>query len=197
MGTLVGSWPDRALDQIQPARPGDPPHQEWSIIALREPSPEARVVAKAREIADRPSLVNRLSRADDRDVAWFLAEDHVPARPDGQSARLVSWDGTRATIEHQGTCDLVIARTFDQGWHARIGRGPEQPVLPVDGGLLAVRVEGSGTDRVRLRYYPPQLSLFAATSLVALSLVAAVLVAALVAWARSTMRGHAWRAITG
>ena len=45
----------------------------------------------------------------------------------------------QATVEHEGACDLVIARTFDAGWLAIIDDKPEQPVLSADGGFLAVR----------------------------------------------------------
>ena len=112
-------------------------------------------------------LIDRLFRSDDPDLAMFLAEDAVPARADATSARLISWDGSTATVEHEGTCDLVIARTFDRGWLARIGDGPEQPVLPVDGGFQAVRVEGSGTHRVEISISARRFSLFAAISLAA------------------------------
>ena len=115
----MGSWQDPALDQIYPRTPSDPANEAWSIVELGEPMPEARVAPHARAVADRRSLISRLSREDDRDVAWFLAEDQVPPRPDARSGRLLSWDGAVATIEHDGTCDLVIARTFDAGWLAR------------------------------------------------------------------------------
>ena len=108
------------------------------------PVPRGAVAARARTSPDRAALVDRLSRSDDRDIAWFLAEDRVPDRPDARSARLVVWDGTTATVEHDGPCDLVIARTFDPGWLARVDDGPERPVLPVDGGFQAVRLDGAG-----------------------------------------------------
>ena len=111
-------------------------------------------------------LIGRLTREDDLDMAWFLAEDDVPGRPDARSARLVSWDGTSAVVEHDGPCDLVVARSFDPGWTARInGDGPSS-VLRVDGGFQGVRLAGSGTDRVELRYQP------AGVAAVALDLVA-------------------------
>jgi hypothetical protein len=179
LGKFVGSWQDPALDQIFPRMPSEPANEPWSIVYLGDPMPEARVAAHARTIADRPALVNRLSRADDRDQAWFLAEDRIPPRPDARSARLVSWDGTVGTIEHEGTCDLVVTRTFDLGWLARIDDGPEQSVVPVDGGFLAVRVEGSGTHRVTLRYQPQRLAIFATISLVAAASIAGVVVGAL------------------
>jgi hypothetical protein len=99
-------------------------------------------------------LLSRLSREDDRETAWFLAEDRLPARPEARSARLVSWDGATAVIEHDGPCDLIVARSFDPGWKARINGGPEERVLRVDWGYIGVRLMDSGTDRVSLRYRP-------------------------------------------
>jgi hypothetical protein len=178
VGKNSGYLRDPALDQIYPRKPSDPAEEDWSIVELGEPSPEVRVALRARAVADRPSLINRLSREDDRDLAWFLAEDRVPPRPDARSARLLSWDGTVAKVDHDGTCDLVIARTFDEGWLARIDDGPEQSVLPVDGGFQAVRLEGSGRHRVAMRYRPPRFLLFATVSLVALALAIGVALAA-------------------
>ena len=69
------------------------------------------------------------------------------------------WDGTAATVEHDGPCDVVIARTFDPGWQAGIDEGRAPPIFPVDGGFLAVRLDGLGVDRVAMRYRPPGLAL--------------------------------------
>jgi uncharacterized membrane protein YfhO len=113
----------------------------------------------------------------------------VPARAEARSARLVSWDGMAAMVEHAGDCDLVIARTFDAGWQARIDGEPEQPVLSADGGFLAVRVPGSGTHRIRLRYQPRRLALYSAISLVSAASIAGVIAAAL--WNASRRRTYA------
>ncbi len=125
---------------------------------------------RARTAANRAALLERLSRSDDLDTAWFLAEDEVPDRPDARQARLVAWDGTTATVEHDGPCDLVLARTFDPGWLARVDGGPERPVAPVDDGFQAVRLDGSGVHRVGLRYRPPRMALWIAISLAAAAL---------------------------
>jgi hypothetical protein len=188
LGDELGRWRDPALDKIIYRRPSDPSHRIWSIVRLDDPLPEARVARRARTSSDRGRLIDRLSQSDELDVAWFLAEDAIPARPDAESARLVSWDGAAATIEHVGPCDLIIARTFDAGWLARVDDGPEQSASPVDGGFLAVRLEGSGTHRVALRYRPPRITLFATISLFAAALVAATLCAELVARLRPRVR---------
>jgi hypothetical protein len=195
IGTEIGRWRDLALDQVAHRGPSDPTNRVWSIVQLDEPSPEARVAIRARTVARPDELTDRLFRVDDADLAVFLAEDAVPARADASSARLISWDGSTATVEHEGTCDLVVARTFDAGWLARVGEGPEKPVLPVSAGFQAVRVEGSGTHRVSLRYQPPQFTLYAMVSLGALVLAAGIVLAAFVAWARSPARGQDGHAV--
>jgi uncharacterized membrane protein YfhO len=98
---------------------------------------------------------------------------------------LVSWNGAVAEVEHDGPCDLVIARTFDSGWLADMGGGNEQRVLPVDGGLMAVRIEGSGTDRVRLRYQPPHFAMWLSISVLAAVSAAVTLIGSVVSAFRS------------
>ncbi len=167
VGKELGRRRDRALDRIIYHAAAEPATRAWSIVELDQPFPEARVAFRSRTIDDRRALIDRLSRSDDQDIAWFLAEDQVPGRPDTQSARLLGWDGSAATVEHDGSCDLVVARSFDPGWTARIDEGPARPVFPVDGGFQAVRLDGSGVHRVTLRYRTPRLSFWAAITIVA------------------------------
>jgi len=188
LGQEVGRWRDPALDRIVPRSPTEPATRAWSIVQLDEPFPQARVASRAATAPHRRGLVMRLSYFDDLDVAWFLAEDGIPARPDARFARLISWNGSAAEVEHDGPCDLVIARTFDPGWRARINGGREHPVLPVDAGFQAVRINGSGTDRVALRYQPPRILIWASTSLLAAALLISTLIAALVSSLRSSPR---------
>lgn len=131
-------------------------------------------------------MLGRLSKSDDLDLAWFLAEDDIPDRRDASSARLLLWDGSSAIVEHDGPCDLVIARTYDPGWTAQINGGLAQPVLPVDGGFLAVRLEGSRKDRITLRYLPARFRMWIAISLLAAAVVAIGLLAGLVSWIKTT-----------
>jgi hypothetical protein len=126
-------------------------------------------------------LLNRLTREDDVEIAWFLAEDDVPGRPEAGSAQVVSWDGASALVEHEGACDLVIARSFDPGWTARINGGPAQRVLRVDGGYQGFRIAGSGQHRVVLEYRPPGWSWYVTISSLS---AAAVIVPLLVSLAR-------------
>lgn len=170
LGTELGQWRDPALDRIVYHAANEREERSWSIVRLADPFPEARVTARARTAPDRSTLVEHLARSDDLDTAWFLDEDHVPTRPDTPRARLNSWDGTVATVEHDGPCDLVLARTYDPGWYARIDDGPEHPVLRVDVGFQAVRLEGSGTHRVRLVYRTPRAALWWSITLCAAGL---------------------------
>jgi hypothetical protein len=179
-GEELGRWRDPALDRIVYHAAGEPASRSWSIIRVDDPFPEVHVASRARTSPDRATLVERLFASDDREVAWFLAEDRVPGRPDAGHARLTAWDGTTATVEHDGPCDLVIARTFDPGWLVRVDDGPERPVLPVDGGFQAVRLDGAGLHRVSLHYRTPRIALWSAISIAAASLeiaAAAVLLA--------------------
>ncbi len=170
LGTELGTWRDPALDVIVYHPPNEREERSWSIIRLADPFPEARVASRARTAADRTALIERLSQSDELETAWFLAEDRVPARADAHRARLASWDGTTATVEHDGPCDLVLARTFDPGWLARIDDGPDRPVLRVDVGFQAVRLEGSGTHRVRMIYRTPRSTLWWSITVAAASL---------------------------
>jgi hypothetical protein len=181
LGTELGRYRDPALDLIVYHTPVQPATRLWSIVELDQAFPEARVALRSRTIADRRTLNFRLSQSDDLDIAWFLAEDRVPNRPDARSARVVDWDGSTATVEHDGPCDLILARSFDPGWLARIDNGPDQAMLPVDGGFQAVRLDGSGTRRVALRYRTPQLGLW-----VSITIIAALL--DLVLWAKANFR---------
>lgn len=167
LGEELGRWRDPALDRIVYHAAGEPVARLWSIVQVDDPFPEARVALLARTSPDRNALIRRLSESDERGVAWFIAEDRIPARPDARAARLASWDGATATVEHDGPCDLVIARTFDPGWLARVDDGPERPVYPVDAGFLAVRLDGAGTHRVSLIYRTPRIVLWAALSIAA------------------------------
>ena len=120
LGKDVGHWHDPTLDHLVARDPFEPAARDWSIVELAEPFPEARAAPRAYTAASLGDLLSRFTREDDLDMAWFLSEDDVPGRPEGKSARVVSWDGTNATVEHDGPCDLVIARSFDPGWTARI-----------------------------------------------------------------------------
>ena len=71
----------------------------------------------------------------------------------GPPARMVdlkNWDGRSAIVDHDGSCYLIIRRTYYPGWTCRVNDGPEQPVLKVNGGLQGVPLTGTGTSRVHI-----------------------------------------------
>jgi hypothetical protein len=189
-GHELGRRQDPTLERLVRRDPSDQRHRVWSIIKLDDPTPEVRAARRAEIFAARTTVIGRLCVSEDRDLAMFVSADGVPARPDARLARVVSWNGSTATVEHVGACDLVIARTFDPGWLARIDNGPEKSVLPVDGGFQAVRIEGSGTHTVTLRYQPPRFMLFAVISLIALVLIADTILLAAVSSLRSPTLGR-------
>jgi hypothetical protein len=179
LGKTVGHWHDSTLDHLVERDPFDPSPRDWAIVELAEPFPEARAALRAYTAASLGDLLNRFTREDDLDIAWFLSEDDVPGRPEARSARVVSWDGTTATLEHEGPCDLVIARSFDPGWQARINGGQPERVLHVDGGYQGFRIAGSGVDRVVLEYRPPGWVWFVRISSVSAGTVFLVLLGSL------------------
>ncbi len=190
LGKDMGQWRDPALDQIVHRSPDQPAVRNWSLIELDAPFAEARVALRARRIADRRALLRRLSASDDLDLAWFLPEDGVADRADAKSARLLSWDGSTAEVEHDGPSDLVIARTYDPGWTARINDRIDQPVLPVDGGFQAIRLDGSSRDRISLRYRPARFGLWLAISSLAATAISAGMLTGLISWIRTNNRAE-------
>ena len=146
---------------------------------MRDPGafPAARAARRVREATGWGELYTTLSSGDRPDEAWFLAEDGAPRLPEpfATAARVRSWDGRAAVVEHDGSCVLILRRTYFPGWSYRIGGGPEQPVLKVDGGLQGVPLEGSGTHRVEVAYYPTGLRRAVSISIAALGIAALAL----------------------
>ncbi|MGE3822013.1 MAG: hypothetical protein AB7I30_21580, partial [Isosphaeraceae bacterium] len=174
--------PDPALDAILPPRADRPLPRTYRLERYPEPFPHARTALRTETAADWYEIYPALSRSADPDVVWFLKE-HAPVdspEPRALNARVVSWDGRSGVVEHDGTVDLVIRRTYYPGWSARLDDGSEVPVTPADGGLQSVRLPGVGPTRVTLRYQPTFLIRGVALSLLATS--AAVLVIARGAW---------------
>jgi len=172
---FVGS--DRALDRLVHTDPGTLMHRTWHIERYAGAYPPVHVALRAFTAHDERALLERLSVSDSPDEVWFLPEDRPLDSPSlrARSARVLRWDGVSGEIEHDGPCDLVITRTYYPGWTARIGNGSNVPVLRADGGVQAVRLEGSGVTRVSLHYRPQGMMPGAVISLAALSLVAFVL----------------------
>ncbi|HMF36066.1 MAG TPA: hypothetical protein VKF17_05480, partial [Isosphaeraceae bacterium] len=92
----------------------------------------------------------------DIQAVWYRAGDQPPASagPIATTAKVISWDGRTALVEHDGTCDLVINRTYYPGWFASVNEGLEQPVARAEIGVQAVRLVGHGPSRVTFAYRP-------------------------------------------
>jgi hypothetical protein len=178
---------DLALDRLAYRPPGTPARREWRVVRLPEPFPFARAATRAFTAPDRSSLLDRLGRHDALDEAWYLTGEspRSTGKPWARSAHVERGDGHGALVEHDGTCDLVVARTYYPGWTSQVGTGPEQPVHRVDGGLQAVRLEGPGPSHVRFRYRPTALSVATASSSASVVVALLFVASGLVRWLRS------------
>ncbi len=151
----------------------------WKLVRHHDVFPPAWIARSMHEAAGWGELYSTLSLRDERDVAWFIAGDgpaHLPT-PTAQAARLESWDGQTAVVEHDGSCILIVRRTFYPGWYYQVDGGPLEQALKVDGGLTGALVAGSGTSRVTLSYRAAPLVQGARVSLFALGMIAVVLCA--------------------
>jgi hypothetical protein len=174
--------PDPALDRVMASVPGLQGRGPWKLVRDRAAFPPARVARRVRTAESWGRLYTTLSTADLPDEAWFLAEDGAPVLPGplATSAHVRSWDGRIAVVEHDGSCVLILRRTYYPGWSYRIDGGPERPVLKVDGGLHGIPLTGSRPTRVEVRYRPTGLARAATIALAALG--AALLVLSAAGW---------------
>jgi hypothetical protein len=168
---------DPALDRLANRPAGSPLGRDWRVVRLPDPIPAARVALRVSEAPDRTALIVALSRSDSADHARSLPEARPPEGrgPRARSARVLHWEGTSGQVEHDGECDLILSRAFYPGWVASVDDGPERPAWPADGGLLAVRLEGQGVSRVRIRFRPTRRGPAALTSGVAVGAALVVL----------------------
>jgi len=154
----------------------------WTLVRVPNAFSPAWIARQVREAPTWGLLFLTLSRDDALDEAWFLPEDRPPSfpGPSAQVASVQSWDGQTAIVKHDGSCILILRRTYYPGWVFRIGNSPEQAVLKVNGGLQGVPLVGSATSRVEVRYRPTKLSLSLTISLTALT--AALLILGAAGW---------------
>jgi hypothetical protein len=178
---LIAQIADPALDEAIRYVPGLSKSGlgPWNLVRYPDAFPPARVVSRVREAEGWPQLYSVLSHTDAVDEAWFLTEENVPSLPNpvAKAARVQSWDGRQAVVEHDGSCVLILRRTHYPGWLSRVNNGPEEPVLKVDGGLQGVRLQGSGTSVVSVRYYPSDFTKAIAITAAALSSALLILIA--------------------
>jgi hypothetical protein len=182
LGETVFLGHDPALDLLAYRPPGAPERRLWRVIRLPDPLPTPRVALRSVVVSDRRALIDGLSRQPNDNVAWYLAADapSEPQTPRARSARVLRWTGLSGEVEHDGSCDLILDRMAYPGWTVQINDGPEQPVLSANGGLHAVRLDGSGTSQVRLQFRPTGFVVAAVVSLIATLAAVAVLGFALV-----------------
>ena len=147
--------------------------------------PPIWVARQIREAASWGRLYSELSHNDGRDEAWFLAEDGLPTLPTpvATTSKIRSWDGRTAVVEHDGSCILVMRRTYYPGWHGSVDNGPTEPVLKVNGGLQGILLTGSKVSQVVVSYQPSNLRKTARISIgAAAAAVATLIVHAFQTW---------------
>ncbi|AMV39386.1 hypothetical protein VT85_18255 [Planctomyces sp. SH-PL62] len=159
---LVGR--DEALDRLIHKPAGAPAHATWRLVRFKKPAPRIRAYVHP------PYLRNERQRS--------LASELPPRdqTPRATLAEVTSWDGRTATVDHDGSCDVVLVRTYYPGWTYRIDDGPERPVADVERGVQAAHVPGAGVHRVTFAYRPTYRTSTIVASAGALLLALATLV---------------------
>ncbi|MFO0950982.1 MAG: hypothetical protein U0835_07490 [Isosphaeraceae bacterium] len=181
--------PDPALDALLPATTqGKPRPKVWRVERYADAAGPARLALEAQIAEDWYEMYPTISLGFNPNRVWYNKADAPPDPPGprAKSAEILRWYGRSGEVEHDGTVDLVVRRTYYPGWTYRLDDGPEQPVVPADGGFQAVRIPGSGRTRVRLQYHPVPLRRFGPVSLAATS--AALLTIAGAAWSARRAR---------
>ncbi len=132
-----------------------------------KPFPSARAAIRVRLAPHERALLSGVSFDPDIQAVWYRAGDQPQdsGGPIATAAQVIVWDGQTAFVEHNGTCDLVINRTYFPGWFAVVNEGPERPVVRAEIGVQAVRLDGQGPSRVRFAYRPAWLGAACTTSL--------------------------------
>lgn len=163
--TTRGWLSDRALDALVSRRFGAREPLAWLISRLDDPMPEARIPQRVEFWSgSRDSLLARLYIGE---VSYYLL-GNAPPPPHtlaAKSARVVSWNGKEAVVEHDGSCDLVLARTYYPGWTATLNGVEAVTIRPIDAGLQGIRLDGQGTSRVAVRYEPTHWRLYCGVSI--------------------------------
>ncbi len=160
---------DSVLDRVVYKPPGAPAHPRWRLVRYADPFPTARAAIRVRTAPSERALVSGVSFDQDRQAVWYRAGDQPPPAPGplATTASVLSWDGRTAVVEHDGTCDLVIHRTYYPGWMASVNGLAERPVARAELGVQSVRLEGRGPSRVDFVYRPTGLRVSSAIALAA------------------------------
>ncbi len=166
---------DPVLDQILACVPGAVRSGlgPWKIARVPGTFPAVWVAPQVHLASSWGQLYIVLSQKDARDEAWFLQEEapSQPTTPPARKSAVLSWNGRSGEVAHDGSCILVVRRTFYPGWTYQVDDGPRRPVLKVDGGLQGVPLEGSGTSWVATFYEPTGFRQARRVSLLALAAV--------------------------
>lgn len=180
--TVLAEIPDPALDRFMAGLPRMHEHGPWKLVRYGNAFPPAWASRRIVKAESWGRLYSTLAAFNLTDEAWYLAEDGPIQLPEpfASEATVRSWDGRTAVVDHDGSCVLVLRRTFYPGWFCRVNGGPERPVRKVNGGLQGVVLAGAGPSRVETVYRPTGLRRAATVSLIALGAAAVVLAAAVV-----------------
>jgi hypothetical protein len=132
----------------------DATDDRWRLERYPGAFPAVRVLLRSRVVEDWPALFGSLNKDDHRDEATYMRGDAPPqtSAPRARQARLVSASESEAVVEHDGDCDVIFRRCWYPGWSFQVNGGPEQRVFRADGGLQAVRLQGTGPSRIHFRY---------------------------------------------
>jgi hypothetical protein len=163
---------DPILDRLVFKPPGAPARATWRLVRYPTPLPEARAAIRVHLAPQESSLISGISFDPDPQSVWYRAgeEPQTSPQPRARSARVVSWDGRTAVVEHDGPCDLVMNRTFYPGWFTSVDDGPEQQVRRAELGIQSVPLAGTGTSKVRFTYRLAGMKTASALSLAAVGL---------------------------
>ena len=155
-GTVVAEREDPVLTRLVRKDPGPEPSPLWRIVRYSGIAPYAVAARREGAASSFDEALAVLSSSDDTDTAYYLPGDRPPSSrwPRARTARVVGTTPDEVVVEHDGACDLVVARTYYPGWLARVNGAGERPVHRANAGLQAVRLDGAGTDRVSFRYRP-------------------------------------------
>jgi hypothetical protein len=179
---------DPTLDRLVFKPPGAPGRATWRIVRYPDPFPQVRAATRVRIATHKQSLLSGIDFDPDPQTVWYAAEDQPLnlAEPRAGSARVISWDGRTAVVQHDGNCDLVIDRTYYPGWMVSIDDDNETAVARAELGIQAVHLAGKGTSRVTVTYRPTYL---AQASRIGLAAVAVAGLFLLVGLARVSKHG--------
>lgn len=181
---------DKALDQLITPDPREPFHRIWTLVRYPEAFPRVRPAIRVRRSSGDREILESFQWNDSIDEARLGPEAEEPPAVLARSARIFASDGMTTIVDTDGACLLVIDRTYDEGWRARIDRGENARVERVDGGIMGVWIKKSGRTTVTLRYRPAGLWFAAGISvfacLVAVVAIGFSIVQALLRKAEST-----------